>query len=476
MIDLSKINVSSLNRSLARASHLDFIKYCWPYESPYLVGRHTRKTCNKIDEAFRRYKNGLSTFIIVTMPPRHGKSEIVSVNLPPHFLGEFPEEEVLVVSHSAKLVYKFSRQSRQIVQSAAYNQLYPHVTLSKTSSSVETWDISNGIGRAQYAGILSGIAGLGGSLIILDDFFKNREDADSEVTSQKVWDEITDNVLLRMPNRVIFVILATRWNTYDPIGRIIEKIGTENFPEFEIIHFPAMSDEYETGTLFPERFDINYYLGKKSFMTDYAWMSLMQNEPIRRGGNKFKTDNIKIVDELPRGLLFKRAWDLASSEKQLKKEDPDWTVGVKGSMVYKKNEYNTEIPVIYVDDVIRMREEAPKRDKKIRDTAIAERITVGVEAFGAYKDAYTSLKELLTGVCMVKKLNPPGDKLVKMDPLESIIESGNLILKKGSWNDKFIEVLSQIPSGKHDDDGDALACLYYMFKRQSAATGHRIGF
>lgn len=474
-MDISQKTLGVIKRSLARASHLEYIKYCWPYSTPYLVGLHTRTTCSKIDEAFRRYRHGLSSFIIITMPPRHGKSEMVSVNLPPHFLGEFPEDEVLTVGHAAKLAYKFSRQSRQIVSSKKHRRLYPNCELSKSASNIEAWNLSNNMGRAQYAGIVSGVAGLGGSLIIIDDYFGNRADAESETISQKVWEEITDNIINRMPNKVILIILATRWHVNDPIGRILERLGKEGFPHFDVINFPAMSDEYETGTLFPERFDLSYYLARKAIMSEYGWSSLMQNEPVRRGGNIFKTDCIKIVDELPDNLRFMRAWDLASSEKQTQKDDPDWTIGLRGSMVYHRNKHGADIPTIYIDHVERMREEAPERNRRIRSLAEAERTVVGVEGFGAYKDAYTTLKRELKGVCVVRKLNPPGDKIAKAEPLEAIIEGGNFILKRGPWNEPFIKCLSQFAGGAHDDDVDAAACLYYMFEKKSSAIGRRIG-
>jgi predicted phage terminase large subunit-like protein len=121
-----------------------------------------------------------------------------------------------------------------------------------------------------------------------------------------------------------------------------------------------------------------------------------------------------------------------------------------------------------VDDAIRGQWEATQRQNIIRDTAIADgEIDVGIEAFAAYKDAYTALAEILSGIRNVIKMQLPGDKKAKVDPLVPLFEAGNVWFKKAPWNQEVESVLADFPSGKHDDDADALAVLYGMFKQDS---------
>ena len=79
-----------LQKELARKDHLEFIKYTWDYVAPYLVGYHTKLICNRIDEVIEKFRNGESSFTIISIPYRHGKTEAVGRTLPPHFLAEFP--------------------------------------------------------------------------------------------------------------------------------------------------------------------------------------------------------------------------------------------------------------------------------------------------------------------------------------------------------------------------------------------------
>ena len=65
---------------------------------------------------WKKYRKGESTFLLITVPFRHGKSDIVSRYLPPHFLGEFPEDEIMLVTYAAGLAEGFNRFARGLVR------------------------------------------------------------------------------------------------------------------------------------------------------------------------------------------------------------------------------------------------------------------------------------------------------------------------------------------------------------------------
>ena len=448
----------------ARKSHLAFMQYCWQRNDPFFVGYHTNEICKVIDEAFKNFRNGISTHLCIKVPFRHGKSDIVSRFLPPHFLGEFPECETITAAYSAGLVRKFSRFSRNLFRSEQFRDLYPEIELSGEVANVDEWGLSNGIGLAQWMGIGGSITGAGGHLIVIDDFFKGREQAESEVIREKVWESITNDILTRAAPVHIIIILATPWHIDDPFARIQQEMqNNSKFPKYKEIKFPAISDNYESGFLFPERFTQDWYDGQKAQLGNYGAASLLQCDPSVRSGNFLKTDRVQFVDECPDDIEYVRAWDLASSEKQLAKDDPDWTIGVRAGIKYKQ-EHGFPVPILYIDDVIRVQQEAPARDKKIIEAARKENCRVGVEAFGGYKDAYNIVKDVLNGVRHVQKLQLMADKMSKASPLEAIFEAGNIYIKKAWWNEPFLNTLAQFPSGKHDDDVDALALAYHMLK------------
>lgn len=293
--------VKELEKELARREYLEFIRYCWhknKEKDPFLTGIHTIKICQYIDYAFDEYRNGRSTFAIIQLPPQHGKSDLVSNFLPPRFLAEFPEKEIIMASHKADQAYKFSKFGRNILRhSKAFKELYPNIELMQDSQSVVTWELNNGIGKAQWFGIKSGIAGNGGDLNILDDYLKNREDADSPVIREKLWREFTDGMLTRRHDPCIFLIVATQWDVDDIIGRYKDNMkNNKNYPKAEILTFPAESKEYETGYLFPEMYSKEFYENQKIFLGSYGWMSLYQQTPTLRGGNLFNVSGINIID------------------------------------------------------------------------------------------------------------------------------------------------------------------------------------
>lgn len=477
MIHLPKVD---LDRGRARARHLEFIKHTWQRPDKFLEAKDNpfqREICTRIDNAIKNYRLGISTFLCINVPFRHGKSDISSRYLPPHFLGEFPDAEVLVVSHTDDKANEFGNFGRKLILASEYRDLYPNIQLSKSNRGVQQWGLENHFGTAQYIGIQSGTAGKGGNLIIVDDFFGKREHAESETIREKTWVSFTDDVITRRAPVTIVLMVVTPWHVDDPIGRIKKRMESDDkFPRFEFVNYPAESPKYKTGWLFNERFSPDWYITQKAVLGSYGFQSLMQCDPQTRGGNFLRTDKIHIVandgtcrtcgqnHEWPKDFQEYRAWDLASSVKQTQKQDPDFTSGARGGIKLIPSAINNiKIPIMYVSDVVRGQWEAIQRQKIIRDTSIADGfISVGMEAFGAYKDAYTEMAEILKGIRSVEKKQLPGDKQAKASPLVPIFEAGNIYFKEAPWNEPVKKILGEFPSGAHDDDVDAFSVLYEM--------------
>jgi len=480
----------SVFRELARREHLDFIKHCWTRSDPFIVGEHTQKICQIFDGAMARYRHGISSYYIIEVPPRHGKSDIVSRYLPPHFLGEFPNAEVLVSSYSQDSANTFGRAARSIINGKGFRTLYPEIFLDRTSHRVNAWDITHLDpeikinGKGQFVGIGGSITGKGGDLLIIDDYIKNRKEAESEVWRNRLWDSFTNDIWSRRAPVHIVAVMASRWHVDDLIGRIRKKMVEDpDFPTFKTIHFPAEHKSYKKTFLFTERFPHKYYMDQKSVMGSYGWNSLMQGSPTLKGGNVLKTDRITYInsgpewDEATKNCQWFRGWDLASTKKQREKDDPDYT---SGFLVGIKR-LNTSIAGVYiyqffVEDVIRGQWEAPKRNRTILDTAIndGDGVQVGIEGFVGYKDAYTTLKSILKGIRRVRKMNLPGDKVTKAAPVEIAMENRNVFFMKAPWNEEVKKQLTDFPSGNHDDDADAFSVAANMGSKQRAEFSNAI--
>lgn len=459
-------SLNEIKACLARRDHIRFMQHCWFYNESFKVGIHTRFICNRIDKAIEDYRNGISTCVIVTMPPRHGKTDAASRFLGARLRGLFPWAEILLVQYNSPKAQEISGDIQRIINSDAYKELFPNIEISRKKHSLEMWEIEGDIGKVRACGLRAGITGGGYQFGILDDYCKNREDAESSTIREKTWQEFKDSFFTRRAPVSITIVMATLWHVDDLVGRILKTMKKDkDYPRFEVIKFPAKDSKYETGYLFPERFPKKYYEESFASLGKYSAAALMQCDPQVKGGNILKTDKIKIVDEMPTGLSWVRAWDLASSEKQRVKDDPDYTVGIKTAREDKKTSvpglYLTDI---YIDDIIRFRGEAPKRDATIRQTAGGDGpgVKIATESVAGYKDAYDLLKTVLKGIRSVTKITTKSDLIVRTSPLEAIFEAGNVYMKRASWNDTFIHELENFTgsSSHHDDQVAALVTGY----------------
>lgn len=468
-----------------RYSHLEFMKNCWqrPFE-PFVVGIHTREICRLVDEAMDNLRNGQSTFLLIKVHFRAGKSDIVSRYLPPHFLGEFPDKDVMVVGYAQSLVEDFSKVSRNIVKSDLYKSIYPD---SELTGGIHSWSFENHVGIVTESGITSGITGKGYSLGICDDYVSNRAEAESEPQRNTLWEHFTNDFLTRRAPVSITIVLATPWHVDDIIGRIEQRIDPQSesydphFPKFKVVSFPAMDGDVEIGIrdkekygdnkyhlenihykwLFPERYDEKWYESQFASLGSYAASGLLQCNPQVRGGNLLDTGKIRYhnsEDDFPRTKYY-RVWDLAHTAKQTQKNDPDWTSGTL--LTYTKVD---GVWHLWIKDVSRIRASAGERDTFIR--AVAEKdgmgVSVAVENSMDSKDAVDNLKVILNGLRKVIPQNISIDKVARAGYVEPIFEAGNVHILRGSWNLEWLQEVKEFPSGKHDDQVDNFTAGYFL--------------
>lgn len=459
-----------LARRRARSDLLAFMHWCWWMPHEFIVGRHTRAICERLTRANEEWREGESTYLLVAVPFRHGKSDIVSRAFPAWFLGRNADRQpdVIMTGYGHTLVTGFSKRVKRIMTAPMYQELFPGVLPARGSNKMDEWMVDSSAGSVTAQGLGGALTGKGGHLLVVDDYLKNREEAASKTYRDKIWDGFRNDLMTRQnAPAAITVVCATPWHVDDLRGRIKRTMAEDaEFPRFEELRFPAASPgEYET--LFPERFPPGWYAAQRAVLRRQA-AALLDCEPVAEGGERFDVSKVQMHDTLegwPR-LREVRGWDLASSSKQRDRSDPDRTWGVRAGVRRVSLGHGAVKHELWIRGMAACREEAPARNALIKATARQDGggVVQCVEAFGAYKDAYTTLREALRGVSVVRASRLPGDKSAKLAPLEPCFDAGDVHVYRpgcGRWLETWLDEFAAFPAGTHDDGCDATAVAYH---------------
>ena len=142
----------------------DLIEFCKRMQPDYKVGRHHRILADEL----MAIEQGNKDRICVNIPPRHGKSQLVSIFYPAWFLGRNPGKKVMMVSHTTDLAVDFGRKVRNLISTDEYHDIFPQVSLAVDSKSAGRWNTNFG-GEYYACGIGSALAGRGADLLLVDD-------------------------------------------------------------------------------------------------------------------------------------------------------------------------------------------------------------------------------------------------------------------------------------------------------------------
>lgn len=222
---------------LARASPAAFAFHCNQWDS----GRwHPAEHLLMLSEALVRAAKGETKRLMVFMPPRHGKSELISRYTPPWFLGRWPDKQVMLCSYADTFAASWGRRARDVMR-----EFGPSVfgqTVNPETAGGAQWEVLNRRGIMVTAGVGGGITGKGADLMIIDDPVKNAMDAASQVIQQAQIDWWYTTARTRLMPGASVVLLMTRWHEADLAGRLIADWQDGTGDEWEIISLPALSE------------------------------------------------------------------------------------------------------------------------------------------------------------------------------------------------------------------------------------------
>jgi predicted phage terminase large subunit-like protein len=223
----------------ARRHLLPFARHTAPAD--YRWDRHHEVLYRWIDE----FAHGRRKRVIIEMPPRHGKSEATSRRLPAYLFGRLPKSHLAMACHTAGLAQDMSRDVRQIMETPAYRGLFPGAGIARAKRDrdrADLFDVAGG-GSFKAVGVGGALSGRGFTHGIIDDYCKDRQDANSLAHREHVWRWYTSVFHTRQAKGAGILITATRWHEDDLIGRLKEKVAAGESEPFDVLTLPALATD-----------------------------------------------------------------------------------------------------------------------------------------------------------------------------------------------------------------------------------------
>lgn len=479
---LNSITSGSLQAEMARRHLLEFTTYTFP---GYMVNWHHRVMC----EYLERWVAGDITRLMIFMPPRSGKSELVSRRLPPWIFGKNPDASIITASYNMDLARRMNRDVQRIIDDEKYREVFPEVSLNnknvatdRRGSYLRNADIFEIVGRHgvyKTAGIGTGITGMGGDYLIIDDPVKDRETAESKAFQEKTWDWYTSTFYTRrMTDESRILLTLTRWTSKDLAGKLLA-LAEENddADQWHVVSFPmiatdrlAADDPRKPGDpLWSERFSMESLTATRATMGSYDWAALMQQDPVASAGTVFERGWFQYYNDDPHELVKEmeeviQVWDLAVKEKRDYNVGQVW--GRRGIDKYLLGQYRAQGD--FAETLHSFKEFCvlwtEARKKLVEDKANGPAIM-------------SALRNEISGIVPV----PPGGKSKEIRAMAASpdVESKHVWIPnpgphRNRWVDDWLKEVCDFPNGDYDDVVDAFVYAINYFTKPRTITPPRM--
>lgn len=406
-------------------------------------------------ELMRMYRGDYRR-LCVALPPRHGKSSMITLSFPLWLIFHNPNLNILVINNSSELSMKFGLELREMFH--RYGK-YFNVYLSKLKQSQTFFkfcdsedNLYNGSIRLVGAG--GSITGHDADYIIVDDPYKGLAEELTPTALQKKIDWFDIIVEQRVEPQTRLVVLHTRWHSYDIIG----ELKKTRFDDYKFVEYPAILDD---GTpLWKERYSIEELEKKREVMGYRMFESIYQQKPLDDDTDFFDLGNIRWYNPQKEILATVRGWDIASADESEHKND--FTSGVKMHLLTDGD--------ILVSDLVYGKFGTGTKDVILR-TAVTDgmdtHIIIETGVAGAGKLLYKEWSDQLKPY-IVEQALPVTSKVDRATPFQNAVADKKVYIDiKDKEKLKALKnELNSFPSGIHDDICDSLSHSYNWLCKQ----------
>ena len=423
----------------------------------YLPGWVHEVICEELDNFLEQVAVRQSPRLMIFVPPRHGKTELVSRRFPAYAFGKHPDLSLIATSYGSDLASRINRDVQRVIDSPEYSQLFPKTQLNGKNNRTESegaWlrnsDLFEIVGRKgvyRSTGVGGGITGMGADVLLIDDPIKDMEQAHSATYRQNVWEWYTGVAYTRlMPGGGVAIIL-TRWHEDDLAGRLHTMMDKGEGDQWRIVSFPAVAEEDEQHrkageALHPERYSLAQLERIKQAVGSRVWASLYQQRPAAAEGSIFKREWWQWYSETPTLHGVIQSWDTAfkASESADYSCCTTWGIGERG---------------YYLLDYWREKVEYPELKRT-------------VNALGAKWTPFAMLVEdKASGQSLIQEIQRDTkwpilpvqvdkDKELRANLVTPLVEAGKVYLPENApWVQSYVDNMATFPNGVHDDDVDS---------------------
>jgi predicted phage terminase large subunit-like protein len=454
--ELDKMVGELASRKETKAAYDDLIAFCKLMMPDFIVGKHHRILADMLMGIERGEKDR----VCVNIPPRHGKSQLVSIFYPAWFLGRNPTKKVMMVSHTTDLAVDFGRKVRNLIATDAYKSVFPTTALAQDSKSAGRWNTN--VGGEYYAcGIGSALAGRGADLLLVDDPHSEQDviNGNFEVFD-KAYEWFTFGARTRLMPGGRVAIIQTRWHMDDLTGRVTNDMAKNaRADQYEVVEFPAIlevkrkgSGTYVEKPLWPEFFDLDALLRTKASMPTFQWNAQYQQQPTAEEASIVKRDwwGSWDQDSPPSCEYIIMSLDAAAETHNR----ADYTALTTWGVFLNED---TEAYNIILLNSIKKRLEFPE----LKELAMTEYQEWEPDAFIVEKkSAGTALYQEMRRMGL-----PVSELLARLNSVADIVASGICWVPPTRWAEEVIEEIAGFPFMSHDDLVDSTVMALMRFRQ-----------
>jgi predicted phage terminase large subunit-like protein len=431
----------------------------------YKVGKHHRILANLL----MQLADGSKDRVCVNIPPRHGKSQLVSIYFPAWFIGRQPNKKVLMVSHTTDLAVDFGRKVRNIIDTDAYRQIFPTVNLAADSKSAGRWNTNVG-GEYFACGVGSALAGRGADLLLVDDPHNEQDIINGNLDIfDRAYEWFTFGARTRLMPGGRVAIIQTRWHLDDLTGRVVRDM-TQNSgaDQYEVVEFPAILEiknkktgEIAEKALWPEFFDMPALLRTKASMPVFQWNAQYQQNPTAEEAAIVKREwwNTWEKEDPPSCSYLIMSLDSAAETNNR----ADYTALTTWGVFLNKE---TDAHNLILLNSIKKRVEFPElKELCYREWKEWEPDAFIVEKKSSGTQLYQEIRR--TGL-PIQEFTPhrgTGDKMARLNSVADIIRSGLVWVPQTRWAEEVVEEVAGFPFVSNDDLVDSTVMALMRFRQ-----------